>query len=337
MLSYYVTISNHFYKYFSEIGNSYASRILTSNKPFSHYLKSKYFNKSFFMEPTDPIEISRIITSLGKPTYKKKSYLQKEISENNYIHINKSNMTNYLDNFDLNTLNTMNINEATELILKTIQYSLDKFAPEKTIHIPYKNITKQPWMTPALLKSAKNRDILFRKSIGKSNTSKQHTYFIKYRNIYNKLKNISKQTYYNTELNKYKKDVRKTWNIRNTLIGRQHNKSGISEMFKIDNKSGISEMFKIDNKSITDPNTISNHFYKYFSEIGNSYASRILTSNKPFSHYLKSKYFNKSFFMEPTDPIEISRIITSLKPKNSSGHDGISSKLLKCLNPSISN
>ena len=87
-------------------------------------------------------------------------------------------MTNYLDNFDWNTLNTMNINEATELILKTIQYSLDKFAPEKTIHISYKNIIKQPWMTPALLKSAKNRDILFRKSIGKSNTSKQHTYFI---------------------------------------------------------------------------------------------------------------------------------------------------------------
>ena len=41
--------------------------------------------------------------------------------------------------------------------------------------------------------------------------------------------------------------------------------------------------------------------------------------------------------MEPTDPIEISRIITSLNPKNSSGHDGISFKLLKCLNPSISN
>ena len=124
-------------------------------------------------------------------------------------------------------------------------------------------------------------DILFRKSIGKSNTSKQHAYLIKYRNIYNKLKNISKQTYYNTELNKYKKDVRKTWNILNTLIGRQHN------------KSGISEMFKIYNKDITDPNTISNHFCKYFSEIGNTYASRILTSNKPFSHYLKGKYFNK--------------------------------------------
>ena len=152
-------------------------------------------------------------------------------------------MTNYLDNFDWNTLNTMNINEATELSLKTIQYSLDKFAPEKTIHIPYTNIIKQPWMTPALLKSAKNTDILFRKSIGKSNTSKQHTYFIKYSHIYNKLKNISKQTYYNTELNKYKKDVRKTWNIFNTLIGRQHN------------KIGISEMFKIDNTNITDPNT----------------------------------------------------------------------------------
>ena len=65
--------------------------------------------------------------------------------------------------------------------------------------------------------------------------------------------------------------------------------------------------------------------------------SNHIVTHKPFSHYRKSKYFNKSFFMEPTDPIGISRIITSLKPKNSSGHDGISSKLLKCLNPSISN
>ena len=37
-----------------------------------------------------------------------------------------------------------------------------------------------------------------------------------------------------------------------------------------------------------------------------------------------------------TDPIEIPRIITSLVPIHSSGHDGISSKLLKYLDPSIS-
>ena len=47
----------------------------------------------------------------------------------------------------------------------------------------------KPWMQLALLKSAKNRDIVFIKSIGNSNTrQKQHTYFIKYMNLYNKLK-----------------------------------------------------------------------------------------------------------------------------------------------------
>ena len=38
-------------------------------------------------------------------------------------------------------------------------------------------------------------------------------------------------------------------------------------------------------------------------------------------------------FMSPTDPEEVYRIITSLKPKKSSGPNGISSKLLKTLKP----
>jgi len=37
-----------------------------------------------------------------------------------------------------------------------------------------------------------------------------------------------------------------------------------------------------------------------------------------------------------TNPIEISRIDTSFKPKTSCGHNSISSKLLKYLTPSIS-
>ena len=41
--------------------------------------------------------------------------------------------------------------------------------------------------------------------------------------------------------------------------------------------------------------------------------------------------YQRSTFMSPTDPEEISRIIASLKYTNSSGHDGISSKLLKSL------
>ena len=86
---------------------------------------------------------------------------------------------------------------------------------------------------------------------------------------------------------------------------------------------------------IKKPKTIADKFCKYFSEIGHTYSTNIPPPKRPFHDYLHHKTCN-SFFMMPTDPIEISRIITSLKPKTSSGHDNISSKLLKYLIPSIS-
>jgi len=76
-------------------------------------------------------------------------------------------------------------------------------------------------------------------------------------------------------------------------------------------------------------------FYTYFSDIVLTFAERIPAPEKVYDHYMKHPITNHSFFMSPTDPIEIARIIMSLKPKNSSGHDGISSKLPKTLNQSI--
>ena len=40
--------------------------------------------------------------------------------------------------------------------------------------------------------------------------------------------------------------------------------------------------------------------------------------------------------MFPTDSIEVSRLLRSMKSKTSTGHDGFSSKLIKQLAPSIS-
>ena len=94
-------------------------------------------------------------------------------------------------------------------------------------------------------------------------------------------------------------------------------------------------MFRSGNDVMKDPKTISNMFCKYFSEIGPTFAERIPAPEKSYDHYMKHPISNQSFFMSPTDPIEITHIIMSLKPKNSSGHDGISSKLLKTLNQSI--
>ena len=178
-------------------------------------------------------------------------------------------------------------------------------------------------MTPALLKSVKNKDKLYHKCLGKDKNSHAYNKYIQYRNNFNRIKTIMKQNYYKEILNQYRNDSRKIWSTLNTLIG------------KTRNKNDISDMFKIDGKCYTDPDFISNKFCEYFTNIGAKFASMIESPNTPYQTYLKNKS-QPSFFMEPTDPGEVQQIITSLKPKNSAGHDNISSKVLKYLKTSIS-
>ena len=72
--------------------------------------------------------------------------------------INISEMAHYLECIDWSQLNDMNIDDANTFLVTTIRNYLDIFVPEKIIRIPYKNILRQPWMTPALLTSSKNKD-----------------------------------------------------------------------------------------------------------------------------------------------------------------------------------
>ena len=121
--------------------------------------------------------------------------------------------------------------------------------------------------------------------------------------------------YYNEILIKYKNDSRKTWSVLNQIIKKNNNTNVMSDIFNIGNK-------KEDN-----PNVISNEFCKYVSEVGNKFASKIPKSKKPFSDHLQNINPHSMFFT-PTDCEEVYKIIMSLKPKNSHGHDKINSKLI---------
>ena len=68
------------------------------------------------------------------------------------------------------------------------------------------------------------------------------------------------------------------------------------------------------------------------TDIGNQYAASIGPSSKQFNEYLIG---NCSKSLHPTDKRDIIRIINELKPKNSRGHDGTSSKLVKDLKNEI--
>jgi len=72
-------------------------------------------------------------------------------------------MANYLDNYNWASVDVENVDDANDSFTNTINYALDRFASNKTVRIPYRNIIREHWMTPALLKLSLAREKMFRK------------------------------------------------------------------------------------------------------------------------------------------------------------------------------
>jgi hypothetical protein len=234
-------------------------------------------------------------------------------------------ISTHLDLIDWTYLSNLTINEACESFQTKIHDAIDFFAPMKSITIPAKKVITQPWMTPGLLKSSRTLNRLFKKSIGKPKHDPKHIEFVKYRNMYNTLKRITKRTHYADLFHKYQNDIRNTWKVLKSLVGRNNDKSNISDQFKCTD-------------SVTsDPVIIADSFCKYFSNVGNMFASAIPPPIKHFNTYLpKEKSLSNSIYLSPTDPNEILQTINSLKPKKSTGHDNISCHFIKATKDSIS-
>lgn len=154
--------------------------------------------------------------------------------------------------------------------------------------------------------------------------SPQYINYLNYRKYFNKLKRTAKQNYYADQLTQSQNDSKKTWKILNSVIGRNKN------------SNCLSEVMVINGQKITDRLNISNEFCTYFTNIGRQFAEQIPPANKNYKEYMKNPRNDKSLFMRPTDIHEVSRIVSSLKPKTSCGFDGISTKLLKSLHTSLS-
>ena len=70
---------------------------------------------------------------------------------------------------------------------------------------------------------------------------------------------------------------------------------------------------------------------------GKTLQNKIPQGKHNIKHYLdKIPQNNHSIFLTPTSKTEMIKLIGSLKNKNSSGHDGISNRILKGITQSIS-
>ena len=125
-----------------------------------------------------------------------------------------------------------------------------------------------------------------------------------------------KSTYFKNILDINKHDIKKTWQILKSAIGKQND------------KSCFPQSFCIDNNIVSSKNKISESFNNYFAKIGITTSQNVPKSSKCYSEYLKNPIPN-SMFLESIEHSHVLDIVHKLKPKISCGHDDISTKLVK--------
>jgi hypothetical protein len=221
-----------------------------------------------------------------------------------------------LMNVNWTYLNDMETNIAYDDFNAQLNSIIETYAPEQTVLIQPKYIIREEWMTKGLMKSSRTCTKLYRKSLGKPKMNIQYTQYITYRNCFNKIKQTAKKNYYAQLFKDFKNDTKKTWNLVRSMIG------------KSNDKSFTPTIFQHNNEKVSNPQKIANHFCKFFTNVGPNYANAIPKPNIEFPHYLANKTHtnSSSMFMQPTEPNEVLKVIKSLHPKNSFGHDNISSR-----------
>ena len=207
-------------------------------------------------------------------------------------------------------------------ILQTISENVDHFLPETTKHISYTKLRKEPWITSSLMRSIKKSKSMYVTQLhGNSSQKKKYK---EYKAILKKVKRQAKKQYYIDKCTEYKSNTKQLWKTINKTIGKTNDKS-----------LAISKII-VNTTRITNPCSISNKFCSYFSTVGKCFADKIPKSKKNINDYLKMIRMNKeSVFFNPTNELEIERIIKKLPNKKSSGHDNIDNVLLKKLSPSL--
>ena len=194
--------------------------------------------------------------------------------------------------------------------------------PKKTKKFNKRKHRKEVWMTNDLLTKVVKKNELYVKWKKTPLTSANYELNKKSFKDHEKevVKDIinAKRLYYTRIFNVYRSDMKKTWKTINETLSKN------KEILELPSS------FFHNGKELTNPSEIASEFNKHFANIGKTLASEIAsntTNNSDYTQYLKTPSLKTCTFKCVTQE-DIVKAIDNLENKNSSGHDGISNKVL---------
>ena len=257
------------------------------------------------------------MSAVSKPTPK---YIELQNMNSNSMTLFRQTITSANIYSKLNKDASSDPNVNYQIISDIITSSKSTSFPVKKVKYHKHKHKNSKWITQGIIHSIKYRDNLYMKlKSAETNDDNYNTLKINL-NTYNKIlkKSIreAKKTYFYNSFKKYNGDIKNTWGvIKNILNKNRENKS-------------FPHYFKINGKNITNKTDIADSFNNFFTNIGLNLAQQIPHQNKSYKDYLTNKT-QQTFKFNTMSEDSVQKIITTLHTKNSSGHDGISTKLLK--------
>lgn len=292
--------------------------------------QSKSCLDHFFIRFKEDIEILPILNTqkitdhspimlLLKIEQKLNKINNEKIVHKRYINYNLLRQDLRLENWQV-LENETNIHEATKLFITKLKYYIAKNT--KIIKMKAKtDVKRKEWITNELISKINEKNKLYNAVV--SNPSDQHL-LAHYKNFKNALTNKIKQVklqYYKKQIDKSSKSCKSLWDTVNKIC----NKSTVKNTIK---------QIQVNGNQVTDMFQVCNEFNKYYSRVGQDYASKITVP----VNYTENKVINgSSIFLTPVDVQELVSIIKSLKSGKSPGYDNIRSEVLREVADEVAN
>ena len=170
-------------------------------------------------------------------------------------------------------------------------------------------------MTNSILTSINKKNNLYKCYIRNPN-DRNKSKFTKYKNILTTVIRTAKKFYYQNIFDDNKRNLHKTWQTINEIIGKQKKKNDITKIAH-------------NNDILTDSSRIANAFNEYFTNIGPNLASKIPACPYSFNDFTTHISNDASLFLFPTNNSEVLSIISKLPSRAASGVDDIPICILK--------
>ena len=152
-------------------------------------------------------------------------------------------------------------NYVFEMLVTAISDTIEKHAPLTRLSREQARLAKKFWITKGIFTSVKRKNSMFRSHFINCNVNEKR-FFRKYTNILTKLQTLSKKIYFRSEINKNKRNARKTWDIIRSALPNKLNRKPPSSL-------------KINNVISREPSVIANEFNEFFCTIEPTLAGKI--------------------------------------------------------------